>query len=303
MRTLTQALTPTSIATAVRALSGNVFASAAVAYSTRIPAGSAYNGQLQTVRRSIDNDQLDIGSLSVPDANGDRWLDTPTLLDFVGAGSGFVTKLWDISGNGRHATQPNPTLQPRIVNAGVVELSGSRPAVRFTQSNSKFLTVPAFTFAPGRKFMVGTVVQLADLTTFAMRIWVAEGFEFGRSFFGTFDVDEFFSLAGSADGNGMRVPATTNPTVISHVFGTAGLAADVNGLSVNGGTLAQHPGRTGLLPAGNIVIGSDGGNDNDNQSGFDGWLSEIAFCPGEATVAVRQALERSQGAAFGITVA
>jgi hypothetical protein len=67
------------------------------------------------VRRSSDSTEQDIGF------SGDA-LDTVSLLAFTGAGSGFVVKWYDQTGNGYHQIQTAATTkQPRIVNAGVYD--------------------------------------------------------------------------------------------------------------------------------------------------------------------------------------
>jgi hypothetical protein len=64
------------------------------------------------VRRSSDNAEQDIGFTG----NG---LDSASLLAFVGANSGYVTKFYDQSGNGKDLIQTTASKQYRIVNAGV----------------------------------------------------------------------------------------------------------------------------------------------------------------------------------------
>lgn len=97
---------------------------AIAAYSVR-KLSSTYAGNAIRVRRSSDNTLLNIGFT----AGGD--LNTPALLAFVGTGDGFVETWYDQSGNGRNATQPITANQPRIVAAGVLELNGTRPALKF----------------------------------------------------------------------------------------------------------------------------------------------------------------------------
>jgi hypothetical protein len=76
------------------------------------------------VRRSGDGALADIGFT----ASGD--LDTAALLAHVGTtGSGFVRTWYDQSGNGRHATQTDPTRQPKIVSNGVIETQNGRPVL------------------------------------------------------------------------------------------------------------------------------------------------------------------------------
>lgn len=104
------------------------------------------------VRRTVDAGQLDIGYLL------SGVLDTTTLINFVtnnGASptsSGFVTVWYDQSGNSRDVTQTTEVNQPRIVNAGILERSNTKPAIRFirdlvTPANSSQLvaTIPAST--------------------------------------------------------------------------------------------------------------------------------------------------------------
>lgn len=83
---------------------------------------SAYTGPCIRVRRSSDNALMDIGFSA-------GWLDVAALLAFVGAGSGYVVTFHDQSGRGRHITQTTAAAQRRIVNAGLVESFGGRPAL------------------------------------------------------------------------------------------------------------------------------------------------------------------------------
>ena len=98
------------------------FSPSVAAFSIR-QLSNAYSGPLLNVRRSSDNAQQDIGF----DAGGN--LDQAALLAFVGAGNGFVTIWYDQSGNGYNAVQATAANQPRIVNAGVVEIKNGKPAI------------------------------------------------------------------------------------------------------------------------------------------------------------------------------
>ncbi|WP_303674200.1 arabinofuranosidase catalytic domain-containing protein [Vampirovibrio chlorellavorus] len=94
------------------------------AYSLR-KINTAYTGNAIIVRRSSDDATTNIGFLP----NGD--LDAPALLSFCKTDSCFVTAWYDQSGNGRHATQTTLAAQPRIVNAGALEMINGRVALRF----------------------------------------------------------------------------------------------------------------------------------------------------------------------------
>lgn len=93
------------------------------AYSVR-QLSTSYAGSAVRVRRSSDNTEQDVGFVG-------NVLDTASLLSFVGSGSGFVTKWYDQSGNGRDIAQTTVGSQPRIVNAGTIDTVNGIPAVRF----------------------------------------------------------------------------------------------------------------------------------------------------------------------------
>jgi hypothetical protein len=99
----------------------DIYPSASVAYSLR-KLRSAYTGNCIKVRRSSDNTSQDIGFIN-------NVLDTASLLTFCGVGDGFVSEWYDQSGNTKNATQITAANQPRIVNAGVLDLVNGKAAV------------------------------------------------------------------------------------------------------------------------------------------------------------------------------
>lgn len=85
---------------------------------------NAYGGSAINVRRSSDNTVLDIGF----DASGN--LNTSALTAFVGSNSAFIATWYDQSGSvGLDMTQATTALQPRIVNAGTIDLRNSLPSM------------------------------------------------------------------------------------------------------------------------------------------------------------------------------
>jgi hypothetical protein len=103
------------------------YPNAAVAYSLR-KLRKTYTGNAIRVRRSSDNTEQNIGFVG-------NDLDTASLLSFVGAGNGFVTTWYDQSGNAKNTTQSTAANQPRIVNAGVLDLVNGKAAVLADGSN------------------------------------------------------------------------------------------------------------------------------------------------------------------------
>lgn len=110
---------------------------AAAAYSLRKL--SAAHTKCLRVRRTNqigiydENNEIDIGFSSTPDANGNYWIDTQALWEFcalsayAGECNGYVTKIYDPSGNGRDFIQPNAAYQSRIVTNAVVETENGLP--------------------------------------------------------------------------------------------------------------------------------------------------------------------------------
>ena len=94
------------------------------AYST-VKISSSYLGNLLRVRRSSDNQELDIPY------NSSNVLDETILASFVGANDAYVTKWYDQSGNGFDQSQVQALYQPKIVNAGTILKENGRVNVLF----------------------------------------------------------------------------------------------------------------------------------------------------------------------------
>lgn len=101
----------------------DTYSGAAGAYSLR-KLSTTYTGNCIRVRRSSDNTEQNIGFVN-------NVLDTASLLSFVGANNGFITTWYDQSGNAINSTQSNAVNQPRIVNAGSLEILVGKPSIYF----------------------------------------------------------------------------------------------------------------------------------------------------------------------------
>lgn len=108
------------------------YPTASMAYSLRKLRGN-YSGPAIQVRRSIDNNVLNIGFTALGN------LDTTALTSFCGAGDGFVTTWYDQSVNGNNATQPTAANQPQIVSSGSVLLENSKPSLYHPANKEWFL--------------------------------------------------------------------------------------------------------------------------------------------------------------------
>lgn len=264
-----------------------MFAGAAAAYSVRIPGGSTYIDPLLRVRRSSDNAEQDIGALAVADANGNRWLDTNALLAFVGSGSGFVTTWYDQSGNGRHAVQATAGNQPRIVNAGVVDTVNGIPQPFYTGTTW-------LTFAGTVARTVNAVarpdaaaVSLAALiahptgdSSVRRTITPANGWRaIGDSFFD-------FPTPATSWVNGATAAGTSDGGAsVTHALATPAVLHFDRSVDFTWGQIGRN---ASYVPP---------------SRSYTGHIGELVLFAGQLSATNRQALNRSQGAAFGITVA
>ena len=84
----------------------------------------SYSGPLIRIRRTSDSTVQDIGA----DVDGN--LDTAAIATFVSSNSAYVTTVYHQNG-GSDLVQTTAVSQPRIVNAGTVDMIGSVPAMVF----------------------------------------------------------------------------------------------------------------------------------------------------------------------------
>lgn len=143
----------------------DTYSGAAAAYSAARRLSSTYTGSLIRVRRSSDNAEQDIGY----DAN--NVLDQAALTAFVGANNGLVVTIYDQSGNAKDATQTTAVNQPRIVNAGVVDLVNGIPAILGDGTNDTLLNSTLSLTNPTSIF---TVVDKVG-TSGAFGLWSVSG--------------------------------------------------------------------------------------------------------------------------------
>ncbi len=108
------------------------------AYSVR-KLVSAYVGPALRVRRDSDNAEQDVGF------SGGA-LDGTAMLAFCGSGNGFASKWHDQSGAGNHAAQPARTSQYQLVNAGALVTQGGRPCLGYG-GGSPTMALPGGMFA------------------------------------------------------------------------------------------------------------------------------------------------------------
>lgn len=111
-------------------------------YSLRLRK-SGYAGACIRVKRSSDSTQTDIGF------GPDGWLDTSSLMSFVGAGNGFVKTWYDQSGGGVDLTDSGTSDSVLIVSGGTLQTLNSKPALKFSATPSRLIASANAAFAFG----------------------------------------------------------------------------------------------------------------------------------------------------------
>ena len=178
----------------------DTYTGAAAAYSAARRLSSTYTGSLIRVRRSSDNAEQDIGYTA------GNVLDESALTTFVGGGNeGFVTTIYDQSGNAKNANQTTASYQPRIVaNAfgshpgGITKILG-KPSIYFSSDDGYQLDFSSGSYTAASAF---TVFQSLGEFTISTR---TSGSSNHTPFSDNQTYDGFFmtsrlSLAGNASG-------------------------------------------------------------------------------------------------------
>ena len=112
----------------------DTYTGSTAAFSLRPLRSATSSSNLIEVRRSTDSAVNNFTATQITDG---------TLTAFCGAGNGFVSKWYDQSGSNNHAAQVDTNLQPRIVNAGALELDAGKPAIVFGSANGVCLSPPS----------------------------------------------------------------------------------------------------------------------------------------------------------------
>jgi len=267
----------------------DLVAGAAIAHSLR-KVRSAYAGSAIRVRRSSDNAEADIGFVGID-------LDTASLLAFAGSGSAFVVTWYDQSTNAQHATQTTAASQPRIVNAGALEVGGaSLGALRFLAASNHHLSSPyLFGTAATVLASVHNLTRSAAATVIAERS-ATNGFPspFQLDFAPT---DRPRLFLRSDDG------ATASAVSAVSYFGAWLLLTGVREVGTtsrvrrNASQLSSVNATLGATTAGATQIGA---HIRSTTNGLDGWMREVIVYPSALSSADLATAEANMNAYGGM---
>lgn len=215
---------------------------ASAAYSLRRIGGRNFSGPAIRVRRSSDNVESDIGF----DSRGN--LDTGSLLTFCGADSGFVTRWYDQSGNGRNAIQATAGNQPRIVGSGVVETQNSKPAMFFDGLDDRLVS-PTVSYSQPLTVINANYLS-ADGANANFRVGIAFGTNQLAYGYNNTGLVYWFGTSTGLTSTRAR-PVTTELYFLTYDTGTN------SQLAINGVSLAT--GSINILSGTTLYIGGNGG--------------------------------------------
>ena len=239
----------------------DLYPGAAGAYSLRGLSNSYVNGptpyacQVRNSSNAVANIGFVFNSIT-----GECDLDTAALLAHCGAGDGFVTELYDQSGNGRDVSQGTALSQPKIVSSGSVIVNlNNLPTLEFDGIDDHL--------------RYATVTLNQPLTLFLVNKYInTSGFKYMVDLGG----DRVLGFPNAAGTNGMFFGAGLNSTVSPNINNPQLWYALANGLnselSINNETLIT--GNAGTRGATNITIGCYGPS---NAFFVNSFISEFIF--------------------------
>ncbi|WP_421696429.1 arabinofuranosidase catalytic domain-containing protein [Aestuariivirga sp.] len=248
---------------------------------------SGYTGALVRVRRSSDNTEQDIGATLAGNLN------TAALASFCGSSSCFARTLYDQSGNAINAIQTNTASQPRIYAAGVTELDGAQPALRYT-AFGQFLSVSI----PGQTILATWNVVARNTDTTSQRHVLGD-----RGIAGNFGRIIRANVGGASYGGGNIGGATVNLSgavtqqrVITILSGVTNVSGAYDGVFATGGNSSYY------ATSGVSMWVGGGGVGQQSTGDWIGTISEVTIFNSTLSTTNRQTLERNQGAYYGILV-
>lgn len=218
----------------------NDYPNAAAAYSLR-KLRSAYTGNAIRVRRASDNTEQDIGFVS-------NVLDTSSLTSFCSGTNGFVTTLYDQSGNSRNATQTTAANQPQIVSNGSVILTNGKPSLLYDGTDQLSISNFITSFNNLSSFFVH---KLNSLSPDSISLTLVDGQQAIYLPWVRTGNDDFYYGTGFIYSGS---PSTTNRRLITLYSDTT-----TGYLKLNGSSVANRA--NGTTTGGTHQIGGYGGGD------------------------------------------
>jgi hypothetical protein len=263
---------------------------------------TAYTSNIIRVRRSSDNAESDFGYL----ANGA--VDVAAVAAFCGAGDGFLTTIYDQSGNGRNMVQATTTLQPQVVASGVANTQNGRLVSAYDgATSSRRMSVAASTTL--YNFMhngtSSALYAVCSVTDDAVSKAIIRNTTTGTDPGFAIAIDQFerFTLViQNASGAIVNPPAAGIGTGVqlltSYVDADNATAASRESTWRNTTLLTGNNATTGTATTANANRLLHLGTNSSGSTQFNGWISEVVMWSADVT-ASRSVFETSAKTFWG----
>ncbi|HKC68272.1 MAG TPA: arabinofuranosidase catalytic domain-containing protein [Bacteroidia bacterium] len=205
----------------------------------------------------------------------------------------YITKWYDQSGNGNNLTQATTGNQPRIVNAGVIDVQNSLPSIHFDGA-ATYLTGNAFTTAFNNT-VGGTLNAIAANNGASAWQGLAQQGRTGATWWGIWDSNTGKYTGGFASGPGNLI-STVNSSVFESTT-LIQLPATSTTLYGNGTSVSTS---ASVVNASNALSFYVGYADNASEY-WNGYASEVTVFATGLNTTRRTLLETNQGSYFGLT--
>jgi hypothetical protein len=222
---------------------------------------SGYTGALFQVRA----DRTGQPTMDIPFKADGTW-DTAALLTFAGADSVYVVTVYDQSGAGINLTQGTSSVQPRIVDAGVIEVGGMR-----FYSNQRMSTASlAYT-----NFASATAVQVVTKLTIQTGTPNGRVFEFGASS----EISAWLPFGTDVYWDAPQATARINATLPGGTLGNEKtFSFERNGanqnIALNGSSLVSSSSKSGSISATSPFYVA---TDFNQAATWLGWIATVAI--------------------------
>ena len=177
----------------------------------------------------------------------------------------YVVTWFDQSGNGKNVTNATTSQQPRLVNAGTLEVSGSKPAVRFVRASTNSLAI------------ADTTANLNSMSSYFVGAYVANsgtGYSIGDN------VSSRFYFPTSTGGNVNAAYASSATALVLNTGGTTSrkLFELIAPTPSNSSLVEGFANSVGIAPVSIITASSTAislGNQSGGNNRYDGYIQEV----------------------------
>ena len=221
-------------------------------------------------------------------ATGDVWVKNVSAT--ITNQSAYVTKWYDQSGNGNDAVQATAGNQPRIVNAGVLEVDANgKPCISYAITANRLDVPNSSSLNISTQQTISVVHNPSSAGGGSLgRIIDKSNGQYQSQISGTI----IQTSAGNSNSNMITLSATNIDTIVYN--------HDITNLSCyKNGVLNVSKGAVAITPNSNTLYI---GNSSNSDRSYDGKFTEIILFSTALTDAQRTKLEKNQGRYYGITV-